>query len=163
MMTATPTDETFTQADAVIGVPFGPQEDDLTTLVRIAVHRTARRLRFEAQSAADITQSQFCVLASLDRHGPMTPGELAEQEQVQPPSMTRTVAGLDEAGYVQRGPHPSDRRQVLVGLTDEGSEILNTVRRRRTAWLTAALNELDPKQRDAMREAAELLLKMVER
>ncbi|WP_083602882.1 MarR family winged helix-turn-helix transcriptional regulator [Bowdeniella nasicola] len=162
-MTATKAPEELQLADTLIGAPYGPAEDDLTTLVRVAVYRTARRLRSEAQAAADITQSQFCVLASLDRYGALTPGELAEQERVQPPSMTRTVAALDELGFVERGPHPSDRRQVLVHLTPDGREVLTMVRRRRTAWLTEALSELDPEQRKAVRETAELLLTMVER
>ena len=152
-----------TLTDVIIGVSYGPQEDDLTSVVRVAVHRTARRLRAEAQAAADLTQSQFCVLASLERTGPMTPGELAEHERVQPPSMTRTVAALEETGYVARAAHPRDRRQVLVALTDAGREVLGEVQRKRTAWLTAALHELDAPERETLREAAALLMRMVER
>ncbi|MDO5700425.1 MAG: MarR family transcriptional regulator [Bowdeniella nasicola] len=152
-----------TTLNPLVGTPYGPQEDDLTSTVRVAVHRTARRLRHEAQAAADLTQTQFCVLSSLDRLGPMTPGELADHEQVQPPSMTRTLAGLQAADYIARGSHPRDRRQVLVSLTDEGSQVLTKVRRRRTAWLAEALAELEPDDREVMRRAADLLLAMVDR
>src|SRR5690348_2581048 len=87
--------------------------------LRVSLMRSVRRLRAE-KSDADLTDSQYSVLALLDRVGPLTPGELAEHERVQPPSMTRTVAALDAAGLVSRSGRPDDRRQVVVALTDAG-------------------------------------------
>src|SRR5512135_1701684 len=103
--------------------------------------RLARRLRNE-RAHTDLTLTQLAVLATLDRHGVMTPGELASHEKVQPPSMTRVVGALESAGLVSRAPHPSDGRQGLVTLTDAGRELLAEDRRRREAWLACRLREL---------------------
>src|SRR6266480_7559995 len=69
----------------------------LATGLRISVSRLARRLRVErqAEGLASLSDTQLAALAVLDRHGAMTPGELAEHEKVQPPSMTRVIAVLE--------------------------------------------------------------------
>src|SRR5487761_1613521 len=69
----------------------------LATALRISVSRLARRLRVErAAGLTELSDTQLAALAVLDKHGPMTPGELAEHEKVQPPSMTRVIAVLEE-------------------------------------------------------------------
>ncbi|MDO4606063.1 MAG: MarR family transcriptional regulator [Bowdeniella nasicola] len=140
-----------------------PGEDDLTALVRVAVHRISRRLRQEARAAADLSQTHICVLAYLEKNGPATPGELAEEEGVQPPSMTRIINSLQESDCLTRSAHPSDKRQVLVELTAPGRELLTQMRQRRSAWLSAGIENLTPAQRNQLRASAELLLEMVER
>lgn len=133
----------------------------LAAEVRLAVMHTSRRLRLE-RSSEDITPGQFTVLAVLDRHGPLTPRELANHEKVQPPSMTRTLAGLLELGLVSRTEHPTDGRQVVMALTRRGkAEILQT-RRRRDAWLAKRLAQLDPAERDVLAQAATILAKVAE-
>ena len=87
----------------------------------------------------------------------MTPGELADVEKVQPPSMTRTVAGLELRGLVLRTPHPADRRQVLLTVTEEADQMLRADRRRRDAWLSQRMSELTLEDRDKLRAAAEVL------
>src|SRR3712207_707825 len=87
--------------------------------LRVALVRSTRRLRME-RSSEEITDGQYSVLAALSKLGPLTPGDLAERDHVQPPSMTRTVARLVEVGLVSRGEHPTDRRQVLVTITEAG-------------------------------------------
>lgn len=91
----------------------------LATDLRVALMRTARRLRVEKSSEA-ITDAQYSVLASLDCDGAQTPRSLADREHVQPPSMTRIVNALVEAGLVTRTDHPDDGRQVLVEITEAG-------------------------------------------
>jgi DNA-binding MarR family transcriptional regulator len=118
--------------------------------------RTVRRLRAE-KSDTDLTDAQYSVLAVLDRHGPMSPGELAEHERVQPPSMTRTVAALAELGLVTRAAHPVDRRQVVVTLAPEGAAVVRETHRRRDAWLARRLAELTPRERAVLAEASEIL------
>ena len=61
--------------------------------------------------------------------------------------MTRTVAGLEEAGLVTRRPHATDGRQVVVELTDGRARVIDADRRRRDAWLAQRLAELDPAER----------------
>lgn len=124
-----------------------------------AVLQLARRIRQERSDEA-ITLSEFSVLALLDRHGPTTPTRLAEHEQIQPPSMTRTLANLIQKGYVTKSEHPTDRRQVLVVLTNPGKTIVKETRRRRDAWLARRLTRLEPEQRAVLADAARIMRTM---
>lgn len=109
--------------------------------LRIAVMRLARRLRNERASDA-MTPSQMAVLATLMREGPMTPGDLAVVERVQPPSMTRILQSLQHQGLVIRTAHPSDGRQVLYAVTDTARSMVERDRARRDQWLLHRLEEL---------------------
>ncbi len=83
----------------------------------------------------------------------MTPTALAEDQHVQPPPMTRIVNALVEAGLVRRDEDPSDRRQVLVSITDAGMAEVKETRRRRNEWLAGRLAELDPAEREVLARA----------
>src|SRR4249919_216765 len=115
--------------------------------LRVSVMKLARRLR-QQRSDDDISTGQYSVLGALVIHGPKTPRELAEHEKVQPPSMTRILAGLEERALITRTPHASDGRQHLVALTAAASELLREDRRRRDAWLAQRLAELTQEERD---------------
>jgi len=71
-----------------------------------------------------LSDTQLAALAALETHEVMTPGELAEHEKVQPPSMTRVIAVLEERGLVIRSPHASDRRQVVLRATEQGKDVV---------------------------------------
>ena len=124
--------------------------EDLTPELRMAVMRLARRLRNERNS--DLPVGQLTALATLDRHGPLTPRELADHEHVSPPSMTRVLAALDEQGLILRVPHPSDGRQQVLSLTDRARELLAADRARRDAWLTCRLAELTDQERAGLQQ-----------
>jgi DNA-binding MarR family transcriptional regulator len=130
--------------------------DQLAVDLRIALLRTARRLR-SMKSLDELSDGQFSVLAQLHVQGPRTPGELAEAEHVRPPSMTRTIAGLADAGLVQRTDHPTDRRQVLISVTDSGRATVEETRRRRAQWLSRRLDLLTPAERETLADAAAIL------
>ena len=143
----------------------------LATALRISIARLARRLRVErtAQGTpeSELSDTQFAALSVLERHTGMTPerhgmtpGELAEHEKVQPPSMTRVIAALEERGLVMRVPHSTDRRQVVLTVTEEGRTAVQRVRRRREAWLAKRLKELTPQERATLRAAAPILEKL---
>ena len=136
----------------------------LATAMRISISRLARRLRVERLGLGGtetvISDIQLAALAALERHDSMTPGELAEHEKVQPPSMTRVIAVLEERGLVKREPHATDRRQVVLTATDEGRDVVQRVRRRREAWLAQRLQELSPEDRGILRAAAPILEKI---
>jgi DNA-binding MarR family transcriptional regulator len=136
----------------------------LATALRISVSRLARRLRVErlAPELAEpaLSDTQLAALATLERHGAMTPGELAEHEKVQPPSMTRVIAALADWELVTRSPDPTDRRQVILSVTSSGRELVQQVRRRREAWLARRLTELTPQERAALLAAAPVLEKL---
>src|SRR5947209_16056242 len=123
----------------------------LATALRISVSRLARRLRAQRTASgmteAVLSETQLAALSALERHGAMTPGELAEHEKVQPPSMTRVISVLVDSQLVRREPHPSDRRQVVLSATDAGRELVIAARRRREAWLAQRLKELSAPER----------------
>ena len=135
----------------------------LASALRISVTRLARRLRAERAAHGlqpELSDTQLGALATLERHGAMTPGELAEHEKVQPPSMTRVIAVLEERSLVMRAPHASDRRQVMLTVTDVGKEVVQQSRRLREAWLARRLRELTPEERAKLRAAAPILEKL---
>ena len=139
----------------------GPGAAALAAELRVALMRAARRLRAET-SDADLSDSQYSVLALLERDGPRTPGEIAAYERVQPPSMTRTLAALLVLGLVTRTEHPSDRRQVLVSVTDAGAATVRETRRRRDAWLARRLAALPVDEREVLARAADILRRIAD-
>ncbi len=118
--------------------------------------RLVRRLRAE-KSDESLTLTQLSALASINRHGPLSPTALAERERVQPPSMTRVIAVLEGRGLVGRTPHPSDRRQSVITVTPAGEALLAEDRRRREAWLARAIAGLEEHERDVLRAAAPII------
>jgi DNA-binding MarR family transcriptional regulator len=128
----------------------------LASALRLSVMRLARRMRAE-RADTSLTLTQLAALATVERLGPLTPGELATAERVQPPSMTRVVASLQDAGLLARAPHPTDGRQVLLSVTADGAALLREDRRRREAWLAQRLADLDPDERALLRAAVPLL------
>ena len=129
----------------------------LASALRISVARLSRRLRSQRDPENELSVGQISVLGALFRNGECSVGELAAHERVQPPSMTRTVNCLAEGGYVDRRPHPTDGRQVVVSLSDTGLETLSKDRQRRDAWLAQRLRELTPEERAVLRQAAPIL------
>lgn len=138
--------------------------------LRISIARLSRRLRTlrppadgdgEGDGArSPLSLTQFAALAAIERHGSMTPRELADHEKVQPPSMTRVIAYLEERGLVARRPHRTDGRQVVLNATDEGSALLADERRRKEAWLARRLGELTDDEREILRLAAPIIDKL---
>jgi DNA-binding MarR family transcriptional regulator len=131
-----------------------PLAEDL----RISIARLSRRLR--GQGSSDLSVTQHAALAAVERHHAMTPRGLAEHEKVQPPSMTRVIAALEERELLVRSPHPTDGRQVILNVTDKGRELLKEQRRRKQAWLSQRLSELTPEERAVLRQAAPILEKL---
>jgi Transcriptional regulators len=108
-----------------------------------------------------VTLTHLAAMSTLDCHGPLTPGELAAHEKVQPPSMTRVLAALEEKGMVVRHPHPTDGRQVLVELTPAGRQLCDDEVRMREAWLSRRVSELSKEDRDVLRQAVEVIERLV--
>jgi DNA-binding MarR family transcriptional regulator len=133
---------------------------DLAVRLRLVIARTARRLRQEA--AEELSPSQAAALATIDRHGPLTPSELAARERIQRPTATRVIARLEEAGFVDRTRDPDDRRSSIVGLAPAGRELLARVRTRKNAYLSRRLRELDPDERATLDRAAAILERVLE-
>jgi DNA-binding MarR family transcriptional regulator len=133
---------------------------ELAERLRLAVSRTARRLRQEA--GGGLSPSLSAALASIDRHGPLTPSELAAREQIQRPTTTRIVDRLVAEGLVERTPDPHDRRCLRLATTAAGRATLRASRRRKTALLVRALDDLGPEDRATLERAAALLEGLLE-
>lgn len=131
-------------------------DTDLASRLRMSVMRLGRRLR-QQRADDNLTPSQIAALATLDRDGALTLAELAAREHVQPPSMHRITGALEELGLVTRTPHPTDRRQVLIQVTDAGARLLAEDRKRRDAWLCRRLSSLTPDEVQTLRDAAPIL------
>jgi DNA-binding MarR family transcriptional regulator len=127
--------------------------------LRLAVMRFSRRLRHQRVDQS-VTLTHLAALSTLKRHGPMSPGELAGHERVQPPSMTRVVVALEGMGMVTRSPHPTDGRQVVIDLTPAAEELLGAEARAREAWLAGMLQQLTAEERAVLREAAVIMDKL---
>lgn len=137
--------------------------DALAGRLRLAVVRLNRRLRAQRDVEAVATLTQLSAMASLHLHGPMSPGELAARERVQPPSMTRVIAALVECGFIDRSPHPTDGRQTVVALTETGRKYVDAEVSARERWLKARLIELSPDERDVLCRAADIIDRIASR
>jgi DNA-binding MarR family transcriptional regulator len=135
------------------------EERTLASRLRLAVVRLNRRLRAQRTNAM-VSLTQLAAMSTLYKCGPLTPGELAAKEGVQPPSMTRVIAALEDAGYVSRNPHPTDGRQAIVALTEAGVAFTDAEVSAREAWLDRRLAELDQSERDLLAKAAEIIDRM---
>jgi DNA-binding MarR family transcriptional regulator len=137
-------------------MPTMTRTAELASSMRVSVMRLSRRLRAERLDSS-LSVTQIAALGTLERHGPLTPRELADHEKVQPPSMTRVLASLEERGLIERTPHETDGRQHLVSLTKPARDLLREDRRRREAWLAQRLAELTQDERDVLRAAAPII------
>lgn len=136
---------------------------DSAARLRMAIVRTSRRLRQEAAGAdGQLTPTAVAALATVERHGPLTPSELAEIERVKRPTATRTLRGLTEAGLVDRAPDPADGRSALVSVTPEGRERLRRLRGRKNAYLARRMRDLPAGDVATLERAAEILEGMLE-
>lgn len=128
----------------------------LAGLLRDSITRFNRRLR-QTRPVGELTVAQISALQSLDAAGALTPRELADLERVQPPTMTRIIARLEERELIQRTPHPTDGRQVILAASPAGRELLTVYSRARDEWLATRLGTLTPEERDIVQRAADIL------
>jgi len=134
--------------------------DALATHLRVSVTRLIRRLRREA--GPSVSPTLLAALATIERHGPITAGELGRHEQVSKPTITRTVAVLAERGLVERLPDPLDGRVVWLRPTSAGRATLRRWRRRADAFVARRIRELTMDERRVLERAATLLQRVTE-
>jgi DNA-binding MarR family transcriptional regulator len=128
--------------------------------LRLAVNRTARRLRQEANT--DLGPASIAALATIERSGPLTPSELARIEAIQRPTATRILGRLAEAGLVSRTSDPTDGRCSIVQITGVGRKALNRLRKRKTAYLVRKMQALPDDDVATLARAAEILEQVLE-
>jgi DNA-binding MarR family transcriptional regulator len=132
---------------------------DLAALLRPSLLRLTRLIRNQRVDMT-VTLTQLSAMATLATCGPMSAGELANRERVQPPSMTKVLANLEERELVRRAAHPSDKRQAIIEITDAGLALLDSERKTRDAWLSRRLAELTPEERALLRDVIPILDKL---
>jgi DNA-binding MarR family transcriptional regulator len=131
--------------------------------LRTAIVRTARRLRQEAAAeTTGLTPTSVAALATIERHGPITPSEIAEIERVKRPTITRTLGCLEREGLIDRAPDPGDRRSALVSVNGAGRERLRRLRKRKNAYLARRMRDLTEEEVETLERAAEILERMRE-
>src|SRR6188472_3043872 len=142
--------------------PETPSEirEELAPRLRWTITRLARRLRQEA--GTDLGPSQVAALATIERHGPLSPSELADAERIKRPTATRILGHLEEAALVARVRDPEDGRGSIVSITAAGRTHLKRLRARKTAYLASRLDRLPAEDRRTLERAAELLEGMLE-
>jgi DNA-binding MarR family transcriptional regulator len=145
-----------------LGAPGTSSEirEELAPRLRWAITRMARRLRQEA--GTDLGPSQVASLATIERHGPLSPSELAERERIKRPTATRIVRHLENGGLVERVRDPEDGRASILSVTGEGRTLLRRLRERKTAYLAKRLDRMNAEDRRTLERAAELLEGMLE-
>ena len=134
---------------------------ELASLLRPALLRLTRIVRLQRVDLS-VTLTQLSAMWTLEKRGPMSAGELANFERVQPPSMTKVLANLEERGLVRREVHPTDRRQAIIAITDAGVELLDSERRSRDAWLSRRLAALTPDERALVQRVVPILDKLAQ-
>jgi DNA-binding MarR family transcriptional regulator len=144
-----------------VTTPLRQTAAELASLLRPSLVRLTRIIRNQRVELA-LTLTQLSALSTLERSGPMSAGELATCERVQPPSMTKVLASLEELKYVRREGHPTDRRQAIIVLTDAGHELMDSERKSRDEWMAQRLAKLSADERDLVRQVIPVLDKLAE-
>lgn len=131
--------------------------------LRTAIVRTARRLRQEAAAeTSGLTPTSVAALATIERHGPLTPSEIAAIERVKRPTITRTLGCLEREGLIDRAADPADGRSSLVSVNGAGRERLRRLRGRKNAYLARRMKDLTDEEVETLERAAEILERMRE-
>jgi DNA-binding MarR family transcriptional regulator len=131
---------------------------DLAARLRMAIVRTSRRLRQEAAEAgSELTPTAVSALATVERHGPLTPSELAAIERIKRPTATRILRVLVEGGFVDRAPDPADGRSALLNLNAAGRDRLRRLRGRKNAYLARRMRDLPDEDLRTLQRASEIL------
>ncbi len=133
---------------------------ELAASLRVAVWRAARRMRHESDVA--ITPTLHAALGSVERHGPITAGQLAGHEHVSKPTMTRTIRELVDRGLIERLADPIDGRVTWLQVTTDGRALLQVARRRTDAYLAQRMKRLAPEERETLQHASEILERLAE-
>lgn len=135
---------------------------ELASRLRLVMARLVRRARQAAVESGEMTPSMLSALGSIDGLGVPTLGELAAAERVQPPTVTKLVARLEEQGLVVREPDPADRRIVRVRLSAAGRRFVDRTRARAGEYMARKLRALAPEDRAVLEAALPVLERLLE-
>jgi DNA-binding MarR family transcriptional regulator len=114
------------------------------------------------EASPGLSPALTAALATVERHGPLTPSELAEVERIKRPTATRIAAALEREGLIARAPDPADGRVSLLSISPQGRNLLKRLRKRKNAYLSRRLRELPDADVEALEHAAEVLERLLE-
>lgn len=134
---------------------------EIAAELRSPLLRVSRLMRNQ-RADLSISLTLLSALGAVLTNGPLSAGELAAIERVQPPSMTKVIATLEERGLVERKAHPHDKRQAIIAITPAGEEMLARDRQLRDEWLTGRLASLTDEERALLRAVTPVLNKLAE-
>jgi len=141
---------------------IAPQAETLAVADRlhsVAIH-LLRRVR-KQDAISGVGPAQLSALSVLVFAGAKSLGDLAAAEQVQPPTMSRVVAGLERSLLVEITRDPRDRRRMHIQASAAGTRLLQEGRQRRIAYLAAHLGSLTAGELVQLSAAAGLLEKLL--
>jgi DNA-binding MarR family transcriptional regulator len=121
-----------------------------------------RRVR-AASGSHELSLTEAFVMGRLAKDGPATTADLARAEGMKPQSMGTTIAALEEMGMVERKPHPTDGRQVNIGLTAKGAAVRKSAKDAKQTWLMQAISQLDESERETLFKAGEIIKRLAEK
>jgi DNA-binding MarR family transcriptional regulator len=133
----------------------------LANRLRPVLLKLNRELRREIHTLG-VTGGQVSLLVAIKYAPGIGVRELAAQERMSVPGMSKFISRLEEAGLVEAEPVEGDRRRVGLTLTSDGQRVLRSVRSKRTAWLAKRLRGLDDDQLEALDVAIEPLTLLLE-
>jgi DNA-binding MarR family transcriptional regulator len=129
-----------------------------------AIGLLVRRVRAAAAASSnELSMTESLVLGRLEKEGPATTAELARAESMRPQSMGTVVAALEEQGLIERSPHPSDGRQMILSITGKGAAVRASVRSAKLSWAMQAVAELSKEDQETLFAAGEILRRMVQK
>lgn len=129
-------------------------DDDFVRDLRYAISKLARSQRAQRQrDMRPLPYSHSSALATLDRLGSTTPTQLAVQEGVRKPSITRVLAILEQQGLVRRATDPTDARQNIVRITPAGRRAVTESRQLVDQWYRSLLAQIEPEDVQTLRES----------
>jgi DNA-binding MarR family transcriptional regulator len=143
-----------------IAVPRKIHETEVAELIQ-AIGLLVRRVR-AAVASHELSLTESMVMGRLDRDGPATIADLARAESMKPQSMGATVAALEEMGLVERSPHATDGRQVIIALTRQGAAVRKSARDAKRTWLAQAIAQLDDDEQQTLFRAGEIIRRLVQ-
>jgi DNA-binding MarR family transcriptional regulator len=134
---------------------------ELASQLRPSLLRLTRIVRNQRVDTS-VTLTHLSAMATLLKHGALSAGELATCEKVQPPSMTKVLATLEDRGLVTREPHPSDKRQAIIAITPDGEALLDEETLSRDRWLSRRLEMLTAEERALLHRVVPILDKLAD-
>jgi DNA-binding MarR family transcriptional regulator len=121
-----------------------------------------RRVR-AASGLHELSLTEASVMGRLAKDGPATTADLARAEGMKPQSMGTTIAALEEMGMVERKPHPTDGRQVNIGLTAKGAAVRKSAKDAKQTWLMQTISQLNESERETLFKAGEIIKRLAEK